>query len=82
MADGVGLEAIIYAVGTALIVMLMVKDTHVHFYRTAATTDSLTGLFNRGAFLEAAKNMCARQECARRTGDVVDVRSRSFQIGQ
>jgi diguanylate cyclase (GGDEF)-like protein len=55
------LEAIIYAVGTAFIVMLMVKDRHVHFYRTAATTDSLTGLLNRGAFLEAAKDLQARQ---------------------
>ena len=55
------LEAIIYAVGTAFIVMLMVKDRHVQFYRTAATTDSLTGLLNRGAFLEAAHNLQARQ---------------------
>lgn len=50
-------ETMIYTVGTAFIVLLMVKDRHVHFYRKAATTDSLTGLFNRGAFLEAARNM-------------------------
>jgi hypothetical protein len=41
------LETIIYAVGTAFIVMLMVKDHHVHVYRTAACTDHLTGLLNR-----------------------------------
>lgn len=41
------LETIIYAVGTALIVMLMAKDHHVHVYRTAACTDHLTGLLNR-----------------------------------
>ena len=55
------LETIIYTVGTAFIVLLMVKDRHVHFYRTAATTDSLTGLLNRGAFLEAARNLQVRQ---------------------
>lgn len=54
-------ETMIYTVGTAFIVLLMVKDRHVHFYRKAATTDSLTGLFNRGAFLEAARNMHAVQ---------------------
>ena len=47
-------ETIIYAVGTAFIVLLMVKEHHVHVYRKAATTDFLTGLCNRGAFLESA----------------------------
>jgi diguanylate cyclase (GGDEF)-like protein len=51
------LETLIYAVGTAFIVLLLVKDHHVHVYRKAATTDHLTGLCNRGAFLEAALKM-------------------------
>jgi diguanylate cyclase (GGDEF)-like protein len=55
------LETMIYAVGTAFIVLLMVKDHHVRFYRHAATTDSLTGLLNRGAFLAAATALQARQ---------------------
>lgn len=55
------LETMIYAVGTAFIVLLMVKDHHVHFYRKAATTDGLTGLLNRRAFLEAAVKMQAAQ---------------------
>ncbi|RDV01309.1 GGDEF domain-containing protein [Undibacter mobilis] len=54
-------EALIYTVGTAFIVLLMVKDRHVHFYRKIATTDHLTGLLNRGAFLEAATSMHASQ---------------------
>ena len=53
------LETIIYAVGTAFIVLLMVKDHHVHVQKTAASTDPLTGLCNRRAFLEAAKRLCA-----------------------
>lgn len=54
-------ETMIYTVGTAFIVLLMVKDRHVHFYRRIATTDNLTGLLNRGAFLEAATAMHASQ---------------------
>ncbi|WP_162826821.1 GGDEF domain-containing protein [Pseudolabrys taiwanensis] len=53
------LEAIIYGVGTAFIVLLMVKDHHVHIYRHAATTDALTGLLNRRAFMEHARDLCA-----------------------
>jgi diguanylate cyclase (GGDEF)-like protein len=56
------LETIIYAVGTAFIVLLMVKDQQVLFHRTAASTDALTGLLNRRAFLEAAINLSAQQE--------------------
>jgi diguanylate cyclase (GGDEF)-like protein len=56
------LETMIYAVGTAFIVLLMVKDQQVLFHRTAASTDSLTGLLNRRAFTEAAVNLCAQQE--------------------
>jgi diguanylate cyclase (GGDEF)-like protein len=56
------LETMIYAVGTAFIVLLMVKDQQVLFHRTAASTDALTGLLNRRAFLEAAVTLCAQQE--------------------
>jgi diguanylate cyclase (GGDEF)-like protein len=55
------LETILYAVGTAFIVMLMVKDHHVHVYRTAACTDHLTSLLNRRAFIENAVTLCAQQ---------------------
>jgi diguanylate cyclase (GGDEF)-like protein len=55
------LESIIYAVGTAFIMLLMVKDHHVHVYRRAATIDSLTGLLNRGTFMEYAIKMCDHQ---------------------
>jgi diguanylate cyclase (GGDEF)-like protein len=55
------LETMLYAVGTAIIVLLMVKDHHVDVYRTAASIDFLTGLLNRRAFLEHALAHCARQ---------------------
>ena len=55
------LETMLYAVGTAFIVLLMVKDHSVGVYRHAASTDHLTGLLNRRAFLENALQLCARQ---------------------
>lgn len=51
------LETMIYSVGTAFIVLLMVKDHHVHVQRTAASIDPLTGLFNRRAFGTNAEAM-------------------------
>jgi len=62
------LETILYAVGTAFIVLLMVKDHSVGIYRSAASTDFLTGLLNRRAFLENALLLCAEQ--ARRSKPV------------
>ena len=55
------LEIMIYAIGTAFIVLLMVKDHYVHIYRSAASTDGLTGLLNRRAFLEGALALCGLQ---------------------
>jgi diguanylate cyclase (GGDEF)-like protein len=53
------LETIVYAVGLAFIVLLMVKDQNLGYYRRAAATDFLTGLANRRAFLEGALKLCA-----------------------
>ena len=63
------------------IMLLMVKDHHVHVYRNAATTDHLTGLLNRGAFMECAQAVRPSGQ-TRPAGDAADVRSRSFQIDQ
>jgi diguanylate cyclase (GGDEF)-like protein len=55
------MEAIIYAVASAFIVLLMVKDHYVHVYRSAATIDPLTGLLNRRGFEQAMVTLCASQ---------------------
>ena len=59
------LETLIYAVGTAFIVLMMVQDHQVQVYRSAAETDFLTRLLNRRAFLEEAQALCARQAARR-----------------
>jgi diguanylate cyclase (GGDEF)-like protein len=48
------IEILLYIVGTAFIVLILAKDRTVHIYKTAATTDPLTGLLNRRGFFEAA----------------------------
>src|SRR5690606_2573048 len=55
------METIIYAVASAFIVLLMVKDHYVYVYRNAATTDPLTGLLNRRGFEDAMASLCAHQ---------------------
>jgi diguanylate cyclase (GGDEF)-like protein len=59
--DVFALETMVYAVGAAFIVLLMVKDHHVHIQRHAASTDPLTGLLNRRAFLDGARALRSLQ---------------------
>ena len=47
------IEIVLYVVGTAFVVLILAKDRTVHLYKTAATTDPLTGLLNRRGFFEA-----------------------------
>ena len=58
-ADGLfalfAFETVIYVVGTAFVVMVLAKEHVALVHKTAAMTDLLTGLFNRRAFLQAAK---------------------------
>lgn len=55
------LEAILYVIGTAFIVMTLSKDQVVRLQRSAASTDPLTGLYNRRAFFEGAPQLKAAQ---------------------
>jgi diguanylate cyclase (GGDEF)-like protein len=53
----VALEALIYVVGIAFVIVVMAKERTALVHKTAAMTDPLTGLFNRRAFLEAANRL-------------------------
>jgi diguanylate cyclase (GGDEF)-like protein len=48
------IETLLYAVGTAFIVLILAKERTIRIHKTAASTDPLTGVFNRRAFLEGA----------------------------
>jgi diguanylate cyclase (GGDEF)-like protein len=55
------LEALLYIVGTAFIVLVLTKDRALRLQKTAAITDPLTGLFNRRGFFEGAQKMIRMQ---------------------
>jgi diguanylate cyclase (GGDEF)-like protein len=59
------LETVIYAVGAAFIMLLLVEDRQVTVYRNAAIVDPLTGLINRRGFQESALHLCARRAARR-----------------
>jgi diguanylate cyclase (GGDEF)-like protein len=54
------LEALLYVLGTAFIILVLSKERMVRIHKTAAATDPLTGLLNRRAFFEAAEHMIGR----------------------
>lgn len=55
------LETILYAVGTAFIVLVMTKERSLRTHKTAALTDPMTGLFNRRGFVEGARQILSTQ---------------------
>jgi diguanylate cyclase (GGDEF)-like protein len=61
---------LLYVVGTALIVVVMVKEHSAQVHKTAAMTDYMTGLYNRRGFLEVAHKLIAAQK---RKGESVTV---------
>jgi diguanylate cyclase (GGDEF)-like protein len=55
------IEAILYAIGAAFIVLVLAQDRQVHVHRTAALTDPLSGVLNRRGFLENAATLMEMQ---------------------
>jgi diguanylate cyclase (GGDEF)-like protein len=53
-------ESIIFALGTAVFIFALVKERNEAVSKTAANTDSLTGIANRVAFLESAGRVLER----------------------
>jgi diguanylate cyclase (GGDEF)-like protein len=56
------IEVVLYVVGAAFIVLVLVKDRAVSRYKAAAESDPLTGLLNRRGFFEAAAKLVARSK--------------------
>ena len=51
------LATLLYAVGTAFLILALVQDRNIRMHKDAASLDPLTGLFNRRAFLESAQRL-------------------------
>jgi diguanylate cyclase (GGDEF)-like protein len=54
------MATLLYAVGTAFLILSLVQDRTIRMHKDAASTDPLTGLFNRRAFLEGAQRLIAQ----------------------
>jgi diguanylate cyclase (GGDEF)-like protein len=65
------LEMLLYAVGTAFIVLVLTKERTLRMHKTAALTDPLTGLFNRRGLMEAARDLAEKH--ARKAGKPISM---------
>lgn len=55
------LETMLYAVGTAFIVLVLAQEQALRLHKDAAATDELTGVLNRRGVLQAAQQLIAEQ---------------------
>src|SRR5216684_4516406 len=55
------IELLLYAVGTVFVIFMLVSERTVTAHRTAASTDPLTGMFNRRGFAEATSRVIERE---------------------
>ena len=60
------IELMLYAVGTVFVIFMLVSERTVSVHRTAASTDPLTGMFNRRGFAEATSRVIEREANAGR----------------
>jgi diguanylate cyclase (GGDEF)-like protein len=60
------IELVLYAVGTVFVIFMLVSERTVTAHKTAASTDPLTGMFNRRGFAEASSRVIEREASAGR----------------
>jgi diguanylate cyclase (GGDEF)-like protein len=60
------IELVLYAVGTVFVIFMLVSERAVTAHKTAASTDPLTGMFNRRGFSEATARVIEREASAGR----------------
>jgi diguanylate cyclase (GGDEF)-like protein len=60
------IELVLYAVGTVFVIFMLVSERAVSVHKSAASTDPLTGMFNRRGFAEACGRVIEREAVAGR----------------
>jgi diguanylate cyclase (GGDEF)-like protein len=60
------IELVLYAVGTVFVIFMAVSERTVTAHKNAASTDPLTGMFNRRGFAEACARVIEREANAGR----------------
>jgi diguanylate cyclase (GGDEF)-like protein len=63
---GFSVELVLYAIGTVFVIFILVSERAVIAHKTAASTDPLTGMFNRRGFAEACARVIDREAQAGR----------------
>jgi diguanylate cyclase (GGDEF)-like protein len=63
---GFSVELVLYAIGTVFVIFILVSERAVIAHKTAASTDPLTGMFNRRGFAEASSRLIDREAHAGR----------------
>ena len=63
---GFSVELVLYAIGTVFVIFILVSERAVIAHKTAASTDPLTGMFNRRGFAEASSRLIDREARAGR----------------
>jgi diguanylate cyclase (GGDEF)-like protein len=64
-------ELVLYAIGTVFVIFMLVSERAVAMHKTAASTDPLTGMFNRRGFAEACARVIEREANAGRPVSVM-----------
>src|SRR6266404_5807797 len=64
-------ELVLYAVGTAFVIFMLVSERTVTAHKTAASMDPLTGMLNRRGFAEATSRAIEREANAGRPATVL-----------
>jgi diguanylate cyclase (GGDEF)-like protein len=64
--DAFSIELVLYAVATVFVIFMLVSERVVTAHKTAASTDPLTGMFNRRGFAEATSRVIEREANAGR----------------
>ena len=65
------IELVLYAIGTVFVIFMLVSERAVTAHKTAASTDPLTGMFNRRGFAEACARVIEREATAGRPATVL-----------
>jgi diguanylate cyclase (GGDEF)-like protein len=65
------IELVLYAIGTVFVIFMLVSERAVTAHKTAASTDPLTGMFNRRGFAEACARVIEREASAGRPATVL-----------
>jgi len=79
---GFSVELVLYAIGTVFVIFILVSERAVIAHKNAASTDPLTGMFNRRGFAEVSSRLIDREAHAGRPVTALIFDIEPFQVNQ